>query len=73
MIEARRLKKRLSHERDLFAYSLSFDLGSERINRRAGGVVYDSLPIISLELNNKPVSVPQFSHAMFLCRISEMI
>ncbi|AWY01134.1 hypothetical protein A8139_14980 [Marinomonas primoryensis] len=52
---------------------LSFDLGSERINRRAGGVVYDSLPITRLELNNKPVSIQQFSHAMFQMRLMETL
>lgn len=52
---------------------LSFDLGSERINRRVGGVVYDSVPVLSLKLNNKPISVPQFSHAMFQMRLMEIL
>ena len=52
---------------------LSFDLGSERINRRVAGVVYDSLPIIRLKLIDEPVSIQQFSHSMFLCRINEEI
>ncbi|MEL0638507.1 tyrosine-type recombinase/integrase [Marinomonas sp. TI.3.20] len=52
---------------------LSCDLGSERINRRVGGVVYNSAPVLSLKLNNKPVSVPQFSHAMFLMWLMDTI
>ena len=55
------------------ACQMSLYLGDERINRRIGGVVYDSLPVIRLEISNEPVSIPQFSHAMFLCRINEMV
>ncbi|CUB06976.1 tyrosine-type recombinase/integrase [Marinomonas fungiae] len=46
-------------------------LGDERINRRLGGVVYDSVPVVRLEVNNELVSIPQFSHAMFLLQLIE--
>ncbi len=47
----------------------SFVLGNERINRRIGGVLLEVMPVERLKLNDEAVSIPQFSHAMFLLNI----
>lgn len=50
----------------------SFVLGKERINRRIGGVLLEVMPVEHLKLNGETVSIPQFCHAMFLYKISDM-
>lgn len=45
---------------------LAFEIGKEGINRRSSGVVRDSLPVEQLSFKRGPISIPQFSHAMFL-------
>ncbi|WP_181161455.1 site-specific integrase [Maribrevibacterium harenarium] len=49
------------------------EYGCDRINRRIGGVLYESAPIESLSLDGRTISIPQFSHAMFLITVSNQL
>jgi hypothetical protein len=45
---------------------MSFVLETKRINRRVGGVKFESCSLKQLTLSGESISIPQFSHAMFL-------
>lgn len=53
------------------ACQLRIKLATRKMNRRVGGAVFESRAVEQLTMKGEIVSIPQFSHAMFLLKLLE--